>query len=216
MMRALKRQRSTHGFSLVEILIVILLITLIAGFGLVGMGLYRKSILADVAASDLSQIIRRTRENSITQRVTYRMRLLKNTATSTAGDQYIIERFPTNPTDPTTRTYTLPVGWKFGKLPGNTAPDPRALAEVTFLSGTCDIIFKGDGYMGLGNGIGDTEVTRNWGIPPLNGTIFLYDDNEPDQKARQYKPRAITVLGATGRTSVWRLHKDEWIVPGKI
>ncbi len=215
MMRALKRQRSTHGFSLVEILIVILLITLIAGFGLVSMGLYRKSILADVAASDLSQIIRRTRENAITQRVTFRMRLIKGPVTDDAGDQYIIERFPANVSIPP-QTFTLPEGWKFGKLPGNTAPNPRALAEVPFVDGQCDIIFKGDGYMGLGNGIGDTEVTRNWGIPPLNGTIFVYDNLEPDPKAREYKPRAITVLGATGRTSVWRLFKDEWKVPGKV
>lgn len=214
-MRALKRQRSTHGFSLTEILIVILLITLIAGFATVSLGLYRKSTLADVAASDLSQAIRRTRENAITQRVTFRMRLIKGSVSDPSGDQYIIDRFPANPAIPP-QTVTLPDGWKFGKLPGNTAPDPRALAEVPFVSNQCDIIFKGDGYMGLGNGIGDAEVTRNWGIPPLNGTIFMYDNNEPDQKARQYKPRAITVLGATGRTSVWRLYKDEWIVPGKV
>ncbi len=213
-MRAFRRQRSTRGFSLVEILIVILLITLIAGFALVSMDLYRKSTLADVAASDLSQRIRRVRENAITQRVTYRMQLVKGSASDPAGDEYLIERFPANPAIPP-ETITLPAGWKFGKLPGNTAPDPRGLAEVPFVDGKCSIIFKGDGYMGLGNDVADTEVTRNWGIPPINGTIFIYDNNEPDQKAREYKPRAITVLGATGRTSVWRLHKDEWIVPGK-
>ncbi|MBI4748905.1 MAG: prepilin-type N-terminal cleavage/methylation domain-containing protein [Acidobacteria bacterium] len=215
MMRAFRRQHSIRGFSLVEILIVVLLITLIAGFGFLSIGLYRKSTLADVAASNLSQAIRRTRENAITQRVTFRMRLIKGSPSDPAGDQYIIERFPANPAIPA-ETVSLPEGWKFGKLPGNTAPDPRALAEIPFVSNQCDIIFKGDGYMGLGNGIGDTEVTRNWGIPPLNGTVFIYDNNEPDQKAREYKPRAITVLGATGRTSVWRLYKDEWIVPGKV
>lgn len=215
MMRALKRQRPTRGFSLVEIVIALAVIMLIAAFGLVSIGLYRKSILADVAASDLSQTIRRVRENAITQRVTYRMRLIKGPVTDDAGDQYIIERFPANAAYPP-ETISLPEGWKFGKLPGNTAPDPRALVEVPFADGECSIIFKGDGYMGLGNNVLDTEITRNWGIPPLNGTIFIYDNKEPEPLAREYKPRAITVLGATGRTSVWRLHKDEWIVPGKV
>ncbi|HND20079.1 MAG TPA: type II secretion system protein, partial [Acidobacteriota bacterium] len=128
MMRALRRQRPTHGFSIVEIVIVVALIMLIGAFGLVSIGLYRKSILADVAASDLSQTIRRVRENAITQRVTYRMRLIKGPVTDEAGDQYVIERFPANAAYPP-QTVTLPEGWKFGKLPGNTAPDPRALAE---------------------------------------------------------------------------------------
>lgn len=215
---------SEHGFSLIEMLVVILIIGLLVAIAGVNVSKYRKSIEADTVATQYAQYIRQIRDRAITERVTFRLRILPGTAvTNVSGDQYILERFPKDPKDASTdpaspKVLTLPRGWRFGKLSSAASvPDPNNLPEISYTysgsGGGCAILFKGDGILGDGNAI--STPSSNIRTPPLNRTIYLYDSEEGDQLIKQYKPRAITVLGATGRTAIWRLFKDQWKVPGR-
>lgn len=228
---AMKKQNSIQrqgshfqsGFSIVELLIVILVISILVGLAGLTIVRYRRSVEADVVATDVSQMIRRIRERALDERVTYRLRFVPGSAVAgVKGDTYYLERFPASPADPSTdpanpKAQNLPKGWRFAKSPAaSAAPDPYNLPEVSYsyTGGQCAILFKGDGILGDGNAI--TTPTSNINTPPLNRTIFLYDAEEPGAYEKQNKPRAITVIGNTGRTSVWKLTGgSEWRLPGQ-
>lgn len=210
------------GFSLIEIMIVVIVIGILVAIAAISLRNYQRLAEADTAASQITQLIRQTRENALSERVTYRLRLMKNSATTSEGDQYVLERYESGANAPTrTVNYRLPKGWLFGKLVEGGVPvpasDPRGLAEVTYVSNISDILFKGDGLLGDGNGV--AGPTTNINIRPLNNTIFIYDSLEPNPKIRPFKPRAITVFGVSGRTNIWKLYKTgatyTWSFPGQ-
>lgn len=207
------------GFSMVEMMIVVLVIGILSAMAMISVSKYRRSIQADVTASELAQLIRQIREQALTERVTYRIRLQKGTATASTGDKYTVERFVVgSPTAQITRTYFLPPSWKFGKTPEATSvADPRGLPEVTYDSANiCNILFKGDGLMGDGNNV--TGPTTNINVRPLSGTIYFYNTTgKPVDHVNQ--ARAVTVFGIPGRTNVWRLYPSssssgyDWYYP---
>lgn len=215
----LKRIRP-NGFSLTEVLMVVVLIGILAGISGVSFRRYQKSIQADSIGSDLSQKIREIRGRAMADRATYQVVLVRDPVA--ASDAYVIGRFPNNIAFPP-QVVRLPQGWRFLPFTGTpTAPTtvlrltegtyatppstpPTILndSQVNLAGRNCTFLtFKGDGTVVQFN---SSDPTSNFNNTPLNRVYYFYDADEGDANWRFQKVRAVTVFGLTGQTQLWKL-----------
>jgi prepilin-type N-terminal cleavage/methylation domain-containing protein len=182
----LRRRRDCTGFTLIEVMIVVLLIGIVAGVAVVNVQGALTTARGDSAAHQLASVLRYGRDASISQRrvidVVFiqpnRVQLVRQNrpnGTTTIAD-IVLEnnaRFEVNLALPDTDD-------GFGRT---TAIDFGSAGSVRFVP--------------------DGMLTDSAGVP-VNGTIFLGLPNQ------QLGARAVTVTGTTARSQPYRWTGSRW------
>jgi prepilin-type N-terminal cleavage/methylation domain-containing protein len=175
------------GFSMIEISIVILLISVFAGFALLNIEGIMPGMEANAALSQTVAQLRRGRELAIAQRRNIEVRFLDN-------NQIQLVRFDVPNGRTVLSTVILESGIEFQVF--NGVPDtPESFgngAAVDF-GGSDTLIFLSDGTL--------VDAEGN----PLHGSVFLGLPDHPETA------RAVTILGATGRVRGYRWTGSSWI-----
>jgi prepilin-type N-terminal cleavage/methylation domain-containing protein len=175
------------GYSLVEIAIVLLIISVILGFALLNISAILPGMNADGALGQTVGQLRKGRELAIAQRRTIELKFI-----GTNQIQLVRQDVPSGTT--VLSTETLEGRLEFLLFSG--LPDSPDLfgrnAAVDFGSAT-RYFFQSDGT--LVDTAGD----------PINGSIFL------GIAAHAETARAATVLGSTGRVRDYRWNGSAWI-----
>lgn len=187
------RSHSERGFSLIEMLIVIVIMMVIIAIGFLSIGPGLRAARVSNGYNITLSAIRQARDFAIAQRqqysVTFSNAAVPNTITITqTGNGHVVA------------TYPLPTDVNFTILPGmptaaNAVPDGFGLGALAIdfdqniAGGVKNMIF----FMPDG-----TAQDVNGNIN--NGVIYISMLNQ------LYSSRAITVWGATGRLRGWRLY----------
>jgi prepilin-type N-terminal cleavage/methylation domain-containing protein len=183
---AVQSNRNT-GFSMIELLIVLLLGGIMAGYAVLNLTGVQPGMRADAAMNLTLAQMRRGRELAMAQRRNVEIQFLGNNEIRLQRDEV-----PTG----TTILSTVPLENNiefhlFGDM-GDT-PDGFGSNTAVDFGGATRLIFLTDGTLVDGQ------------ANPLNGTVFLGMTGHPESA------RAVTLLGATGRVRNYRWTGNAWI-----
>ena len=175
------------GFSLVEIGIVILVISIFAGFALVNIEGIMPGIEANAALSLTVAQMRRGRELAIAGRRNIEVRFLDD-------NQIQLVRFDVPNGRTVLSTVTLENGVEFLLFSGvPDTPDSFGRGDAVDFGGSNTLIFLSDGTL--------VDDAGN----PVHGSVFLGLPDHPETA------RAVTMVGATGRVRGYRWTGSSWI-----
>ena len=175
------------GFSMVEISVVILLISVVAGFALLNIEGIVPGMDANAALSQTVAQLRRGRDLAIAQRRNIEVKFLDN-------NQIQLVRFDVPNGRTVLDTLTLENDMEFmlfGGIPDT--PDSFGKGSPVDFGGSNTLIFLSDGTL--------VDATGN----PLHGSVFIGLPDHPETA------RAVTVVGATGRVRGYRWTGSSWI-----
>jgi len=192
------RSRKSRGFSLLELLIVVLIGFTMAGVSFIALMPLFKENHVDQAYDTTLSVIRTYRNQAVTQSKRY---ILVFTPPATITVQYWGVGVPVSPAPVTIASYTLPQDMQFAVQAGFPAAVPDNIGNpgtavqfnactVTEAGNPC-VIFYPDGSA--------QDDLGNFN----NGIVYI---TRPTSNA--YSSRAITVLGTTGRARGWRLYNQ--------
>jgi prepilin-type N-terminal cleavage/methylation domain-containing protein len=177
---------SQAGFSLIEMLIAVALITVLGSMALFQIGSVRPSLKADGAMRVVMGELITARESAIAQR-----RLMQIEFVGTSAIRITRVEVPTGTT--VLREVIFEGNVQYGLVAGVAdTPDAFGNSEATDFGSAVSIMFGTDGAL-----IDSTGT-------PVNGTIFLTIPDTPQSV------RAVTVLGSTGRVRAFRWDGDNW------
>jgi prepilin-type N-terminal cleavage/methylation domain-containing protein len=175
------------GFSLVEISIVILVISIFAGFALLNIEGIMPGIEANAVLSQTVAQLRRGRELAIAERRNIEVRFLDN-------NQIQLVRFDVPNGRTVLSTVTLENGVEFLLFSGvPDTPDSFGRGDAVDFGGSNTLIFLSDGTL--------VDDAGN----PVHGSVFLGLPDHPETA------RAVTMVGATGRVRGYRWTGSSWI-----
>ncbi len=172
---------------MIEISIVILLISVIAGFALLNIEGVMPGIEANAALRQTVAQLRRGRELAIAQRRNIEVRFVDN-------NEIQLVRFDVPNGRTVLSAVTLESGIEFllfGGVPDT--PDSFGKAAAVDFGNADTMIFLSDGTL--------VDAEGN----PLHGSVFLGLPDHPETA------RAVTILGATGRVRGYRWTGSSWI-----
>jgi prepilin-type N-terminal cleavage/methylation domain-containing protein len=132
--------RTTSGFTLLELLIVIGMIGVLSAIGFASVGGLRRSLALDEAGAKLSQQIQRARAQSMTTSSSWRVRIID-------GDTFVLEQdtsMTTTPTWTNRNTSDLPGAMTFSNA-DNTSISFTTRGIGTLTTGNADFRIKVDG-----------------------------------------------------------------------
>jgi prepilin-type N-terminal cleavage/methylation domain-containing protein len=194
-----RRENREHGFSVVELLIVIAIALVVTGIAVVKSQPALQQNRAFAGAMQVKSAMRQARETAISARRTVQVQFFTGLP-CTAGYACVQLTRLDPPANVPTVILTLPIenSVQFMLFPGEIdTPDGFGnVAPLTFggvANGPPVMEFQSDGSFTDGNG------------NLINGTIFLGVANFVDT------PVAVTVLGGTGRARVFRLRGGSWV-----
>jgi prepilin-type N-terminal cleavage/methylation domain-containing protein len=190
-----KKNRSKKGFSMVELIIVIGVISVMTVLALPLMQNSVPSLRANAAMDQVIRMLRSARHSAISDRRITPINFIGNNqiqlsqvppnggapvaldipSTLEGGAQFIV--FPTVPDTPMAFGNTVPISFTNPANPGGGFP------ATQFLS---------DGSFGAAVGV------------PVNGTVFIGIPGQP------FTARAVTVLGSTGRIRAYHWDGTAW------
>ena len=179
--------RQDAGFSLVEVSVVILLISVVAGFALLNIEGIMPGLDANAALSQTVAELRRGRELAIAQRRNIEL-------TFPTNNQIQLVRFdvPAGRTVIDTLTLANDMEFRlFGGVPDT--PDAFGQGSAVYFNHASTMIFLSDGTL--------VDAEGN----PLQGSVFIGLPDHPETA------RAATILGATGRVRGYRWTGSSWI-----
>jgi Tfp pilus assembly protein FimT len=172
---------------MIEISIVILFISVVAGIALLNIEGIMPGMEANAALSQTVAQLRRGRELAIAQRRNIEVRFLDN-------NQIQLVRFDVPNGRTVLSTVTLESGIEFQLFDGvPDTPDSFGKGAAVDFGGSGTLIFLSDGTL--------VDAGGN----PLHGSVFL---GLPDHHETA---RAVTILGATGRVRGYRWTGSSWI-----
>jgi prepilin-type N-terminal cleavage/methylation domain-containing protein len=164
-----------NGFSLTEMAIVLMILSLVSGFALLNMNNLLPGMSANAAMKQTLAQLRSGRELAIAQRRDIEIKFL-----GTNQIQLLRYNVPNGAT--VLSTVTMQNNNRFQQFGGvPDTPDTFGNGAAISFSGLSPWIFLSDGTL--------VDSSSN----PVNGTIFLGQANRPNTA------RAVTILGATGR-----------------
>jgi len=179
--------RQDAGFSLVEVSVVILLISVVAGFALLNIEGIMPGLDANAALSQTVAELRRGRELAIAQRRNIEL-------TFPTNNQIQLVRFDVPNGRTVLSTVTLENGVEFLLFSGvPDTPDSFGRGDAIDFGGSNTLIFLSDGTL--------VDDAGN----PVHGSVFLGLPDHPETA------RAVTMVGATGRVRGYRWTGSSWI-----
>jgi len=186
-MSDLRRSRNA-GFSLVELLIVISLLTIAIGIAILNSGSALPNMQANAAMNQVVEQVRTARESALAQRRNFQILFL-------GSNQIQLRRLELPPAPPTDfPAVTLTSGVQFTLFSGlPDTPDNFGNATAVSFGGSPTLTFLSDGTFVDSGGI------------PLNGTVFIGIPGHTETA------RAITILGTTGRVGRYLWDGSRWI-----
>ncbi len=176
-----------HGFSLVEVNIILLFIFVVAGIALVNVTGVVPGMRANQALNQTVGELRRGRELAMAQRRNIELKFLGN-------DRIQLVRFDVPAGTTVLETVTLENKVEFHLFDDvPDSPDLFGNGSAVDFGGASSMIFLSDGTL--------VDSTGS----PVNGSVFLgiADDTST--------ARAVTILGATGRVRGYRWTGTSWI-----
>jgi type II secretory pathway pseudopilin PulG len=198
-----RTNRADAGFSMVEVLIVMVIMIIGVSVSIVQIGPVVKTARVDTAASYVLNEIRHTRERAIDERRKYRITFVTNAASPFAtmnvfqGNLNAAGVLVFTP-DTINRSLSLPYDLQFlapNPAPA-TAPDGQLCGQnpaidFSVTGAACGssttLTFNPDGSI--------SDVVGN----PASGAIYMGRPGEP------LATRAVSFFGATGQTKGWRM-----------
>jgi prepilin-type N-terminal cleavage/methylation domain-containing protein len=193
---ALRARKGARGFSLVELMVVIVLIFIVSAMAIILMQPTIQQMRANAAMDQVLEQLRTAREYSIAYRRYVQVLfiapnqvqvVIRNTLTPGAG------------ADVVQSTVTLEGTVQFFVFAGQPdTPDAYGNGNAILFAGLpggppAGMLFQSDGgFINAGTG------------QPINGTVFL------GNPAIGTSARAVTVLGATGRIRAWKGTSTGW------
>jgi Tfp pilus assembly protein FimT len=176
-----------RGFSIVELNIVLLLTSLVAGFAVLNSIGITPRLNANSALTQVVGEVRRGRDAALAQRRNIEMRFI-----GTNQIQFIRQEVPNGTT--VIANNQLDHKLQFCLINGiPDTPDTFGRNAAVDFGGVAPLMFMSDGTLADGQG------------NPVSGTIFIGLAGEPDTA------RAVTILGATGRIRGYRWTGTSWI-----
>ena len=181
------RRHAESGYSLVEIMIVVLLIGVIAGMAvpvtsyMINQSKNDSGIVAALGAVETA------RDRAIAERRNFELTFVMPNII-----RLVREEVP-GPATTIVSEFVLENGQefvKFGSVPDT--PDLFGASSAISFSGTAPVMFTSDGSLVDSNG----DV--------INGSVFLGLPGQPDSA------RAITIFGVSGLTRTWKWRGSKW------
>jgi len=181
------RSRHSAGFSLIEAIIGLVLLTLIARFAIVNIEGIIPGMRTNEASAQTVAQLRRGRQLAIAQRRNIEVRFVDPNQI-----QLVRHEVPNGTTVISTVTLDNSVTFRqFDGIPDT--PDSFGNGSALDFGDAGELVFLTDGTL-----VDDQSQ-------PLSGSIFLGLANHPETA------RAVTILGATGRIRAYRWTGTEWI-----
>jgi prepilin-type N-terminal cleavage/methylation domain-containing protein len=187
MRRLRSRRQSAHGFSLVELLLVVALIAVLSGIAVgITPGVIR-SAKGSSGASQVSSVLRRAREMAISRRRNIRV-------TFQGVNQVVLEQINVpGPGTTALQTIRLEGRVEYARFAILDTPDGFGNATAVQLGGATPVMFTSEGMFTDANG-DPTNATIRTGIPGQVTTA-----------------NAITILGATATIRQYRWDGSRWV-----
>lgn len=186
---ACARWHASAGFSLVEIILVLMMAGILAGIGLIGSGAILPGIQANRSMHEVVAQLRNGREQAIAQRRTIQVAVQN-------GNQIRLLRqnIPASNGVTVLNTLTLGRDCAFRLYSGvPDSPDSFGNMAATDFGAAATVSFLPDGTL--------VDEAGN----PVSGSLFFGIANRPETA------RAVTILGATGRVRSYRWTGESWI-----
>lgn len=192
--RPLARARSAHGFTLVEMLMVVAIMAILSGVAIgVSQGMVR-SAKGQAGAQQLAGFLKRTKEMAVSRRRNIEVAFTAPNSVST------LQRAVPNPPAATPAPTPLETLQFEGRIEFRTfatgdTPDLFATATPPAINvgATLPVLFTSEGQFVDANG------------DPVNATLFL---GEPGQISTA---NALTILGTTAMIRTWRWDGSRWV-----
>jgi prepilin-type N-terminal cleavage/methylation domain-containing protein len=187
-------QRRYHGFSLIEVMVVIVIIMVVSAMAIFALQPALQSAKADTTMRQVLDQMRQAREFSIANR-----RYVQITFPLVGGQYRIamteLNAVPFGPGGANVVLSTMPL-----QPPSTFYIFPHSADTPDGYGNTASIEFEGTnggppGGMAFQS---DGTLVDLATFQPINGSLFLGVANEPATA------RAVTVLGSTGRVRAWR------------
>jgi len=180
-----------RGFSLIEMMVVVLITMIVAAMALIAMNPTRQQVQADAAMVQVASQLRLARETAIEQRRDVLVSF------STTGESITLtqENLPSGSTVLSTIPIQVPA--QFMVMGGmSDTPDGFGNEDPIYFEGL------NGGPVGMGFQSDGTFIDGSGNL--VNGTVFLGIAGVPSSA------RAVTVLGATGKIRMYKASGSGW------
>lgn len=200
-----------RGFSMIELLIVVVIIGILSAISVPYIYQYRKLYRTDDQALRVMDSLRETGQLALTRRRTFRLEIDQtanmlliideNTLTAGANDDREIKAIPLEPVNEV-RMNTIPAGV--------TKPNPPNYADAVFAVDATGHRNR-SGATVIGNTVWaarfnqDGTMVNNAGVP-INANLYFYPPQTPGSTTPRSKEevRAITLFGGSGSVRFWK------------
>lgn len=184
--------KNQKGFSLPEVLIVLLIISILVVLALPQISASRRLFRFNGMQRQIAASLNETRQNAMSQRAAITFRYDNtNKRTILYGGNFGVLGDSKNQTTNFANSGLLTGDIVYGRPSGASASALGDSSNMTALAaGFVDITFQPDGSV--------IDASDN----PVNKALFFYD-----KKSKKDGAFAISVLGAGGRTKIWRYSK---------
>ena len=209
-----RRARRQAGFSLLELVIMMVIIAIVIGFAVIAINSLIPGIRANQATQQVVSTLREARMLAMSQNRVVRLQFTSNnrieTRAQVAGCTDLMDALCWEALTGITQTpsTTLEHGFQFFRRASLAVDTPDGLgppiAHIVFGGTPVDpgaprtFMFTADGFLAQVPNAED----------PMNGTIFIgLPDSNDDNLTR-----AVTILGTTGRIRSWQWRGNGWVV----
>lgn len=203
-----QNKESPNGFSLIEVLIVIAIISILTAISMVYLTASQKLYKPDTQSLEIADFFQEARQRSLTQRETMRVeidmddnivRLIDENTIATADDDRVIRTktlFPPGEIVVDSRPFNISVD------PPENPPAPHANFSLSNYPGSiahrvCTVRFQSNGSV-----VNAGTTPTGTGAVPTGVTLFIWAPSTGNASNSDIT-RAITIIGTTGSVRLW-------------